>query len=325
MKRRKKRYDKHFHFKVKCLSIIIVFIIVSIGFYIDDILRIFAEDPQQEVQASSILPDIKVMPTPTQLEGIYSSHGILINMETNQVIAQSRIYEKIFPASLTKIMTAILAIENAPDMAENIVIPSDIFLEIYLQNAATAGFLPDETVTVEDLIYGLMLASGAECSLTIERVISDAESNFVALMNEKAKDIGMFNTSFTNSTGLHDNDHFTTIEDISILLKYALQNDMFRNVFTTSSYTTSPSAQHPEGFTLHSTMFKRMESNSVNSGTIIGGKTGYTKSAGLCLASVASVDENEYMLITVNAEGSPSTEPFHILDAFAVYNRIIEQ
>lgn len=141
-------------------------------------------------------------------------------------------------------------------------------------------------------------------------------------MYVKGKEIGMENTIFSNSTGLHDNNHYYTVFDISILLEYALQNDMFRKIFTISRYTITPTTKNPEGFTVHSTMFKPMESTEVNSGNIIGGKTGYTEEAGLCLASVAMIDEEEYMLITVNADGSPSTEPFHILDAFVAYNTI---
>lgn len=112
---------------------------------------------------------------PLLFNDLHSSHEILINLETNQVIAENHISEKIYPASLAKIMTAILAIENTIDRKETLEIASDIFNQLYEQNASTASFEPNEIIAMEDLVYGLMLPSGAECSLTIERVISDSK------------------------------------------------------------------------------------------------------------------------------------------------------
>lgn len=88
----------------------------------------------------------------------------------------------------------------------------------------------------------------------------------------------------------------------------------FRDVFTSSRYSTLPSEQHPEGFTFHSTMFKYMDSTEVTGGEILGGKTGYTEEAGLCLASLAQVNGKEYILVTAKANGTHQTEQFHILD-----------
>ena len=142
--------------------------------------------------------------------------------------------------------------------------------------------------------------------------------------NDKAQELGMKNTHFTNSTGLHDPEHYSTVEDISILLQYALKNEYFRDVFTSSRYSTLPSEQHPEGFTFHSTMFKYMDSTEVTGGEILGGKTGYTEEAGLCLASLAQVNGKEYILVTAKANGTHQTEQFHILDAINVYSQIGE-
>ena len=107
-------------------------------------------------------------------------------------------------------------------------------------------------------------------------------------------------------------------------LQYALKNEYFRDVFTSSRYSTLPSEQHPEGFTFHSTMFKYMDSTEVTGGEILGGKTGYTEEAGLCLASLAQVNGKEYILVTAKANGTHQTEQFHILDAINVYSQIGE-
>ena len=97
------------------------------------------------------------------------------------------------------------------------------------------------------------------------------------MMNEKAKELGMEHTHFTNSTGLQDEDHYSTVRDISVLLRYALAGDTFRQVFTSSSYSTNPSACHPEGFTFYSTMFQEMNSASVTGGRSWEGKQGTRK------------------------------------------------
>ena len=139
---------------------------------------------------------------------------------------------------------------------------------------------------------------------------------------EKAAELGMDSTHFVTCTGLHDENHYTTVRDLTKLLSYALQNDTFRQIYCTSEYTTSATASAPEGLHFLSTMFKKMDSPEVNGGEIEGGKTGYTGEAGQCLASLAKVDDVEYILVTAGAPGGPSTEPYHIEDAKAVYNRI---
>lgn len=194
----------------------------------------------------------------------------------------------------------------------------------YEENASMAGFQPGEEATLKDLLYGILLPSGAECCMAFADRIAGSEEAFVDMMNEKATEIGMSNTHFCNATGLHNPDHYSTVKDISILLKYALQYEDFRQAFSSSRYSTRPTNQHPDGFTFRSTMFKYMDSTEVVGGEIIGGKTGYTEEAGLCLASLAEVDGKEYILVTAKANGTHQTEQFHILDAINVYSQIGE-
>lgn len=262
-------------------------------------------------------PDIKV-----DLNHINSPNAILVDLSQNKVLVEYNSSERIYPASLTKIMTAILAIENIPDLNKKLIIPSELFQDLYSQNASLAGFLPDEKVKYKDALYGILLPSGAECCLAIADSIAGSESAFVEMMNQKAADLGMKNTHFCNTTGLHDENHYSTVKDFATLLKYALKNDTFRKAFTSSRYSTTPSNCHPDGFTFQSTMFKYMGSADVTGGKILGGKTGYTGEAGLCLASLASVNDKEYILVTAHADGTHQTEQFHIMDAVNVYSQI---
>ena len=258
------------------------------------------------------------------LKNLYSPYAILVDVSSEEIMSEHNSSEKIYPASLTKIMTAILAIENTPNLEQHITLPYEIFPSLYAENASMAGFQPEENVSLKDLLYGIMLPSGAECCIAFAEHISGSEQQFVSLMNEKAKELGMKNTHFINSTGLHNSEHYSTVEDISILLQYALKNEDFRAAFTSSSYSTHSSEQHPEGFTFYSTMFKYMDSTEVVGGEIIGGKTGYTEEAGLCLASLAQIYGKEYILVTAKAKGTHQTEQFHILDAINVYDQVGE-
>ena len=256
------------------------------------------------------------------ISGINSPYAVLMQVRGGRVIGEINGEEQMYPASMTKIMTTIVAIENLKDLDQEITLTNEMFEGLYEQDATQAGFQPGETVRAIDLLYGVMLPSGAECCVGLAQHLFGSEENFVAKMNEKAAELGMDSTHFVTCTGLHDENHYTTVRDLTKLLSYALQNDTFRQIYCTSEYTTSATASAPEGLHFLSTMFKKMDSPEVNGGEIEGGKTGYTGEAGQCLASLAKVDDVEYILVTAGAPGGPSTEPYHIEDAKAVYNRI---
>jgi D-alanyl-D-alanine carboxypeptidase (penicillin-binding protein 5/6) len=259
---------------------------------------------------------------PDFLGGIHSPHAILVDLASGRILAERHSQQRIYPASLTKMMTALLAVEYSANLDEEVELPRDIYYALYEKDAALAGFEPGETVRVRDLLYGVLLASGAESSLALANRISGSETAFVDLMNQKAQQLGMVHTRFGNATGLHDEGHYSTVEDLSILLRYALQNETFRTVFTSSRYSVQSTNRHPIGFTFWSTMFMYMKSAEVPGGEILGGKTGYTEEAGQCLASLARINGREYILVTVGANGKPLDEHLHILDAVDVYGRI---
>lgn len=256
------------------------------------------------------------------LRHLYSGNAILVDKDTGEVLAEHKGQRKIYPASMTKIMTALLAVEHTENWEENVTLPYEIFLPLYEENASMAGFQPGETANLKDLLYGALLPSGAECCLTFAVRIAGSESAFVDLMNEKAAALGMEDTHFCNATGLQSKEHYSTAADMVLLLREALKYDAFREAFTAKSHSTRPSEAHPEGFTFYSTLFQYMDSASVPGGEILGGKTGYTEEAGLCLASLARVNGKEYILVTAGAEGSHETAQFHILDAIDVYGQL---
>ena len=256
------------------------------------------------------------------LSSLYSKNAVLLDLDTGEIAAQKKSQERIYPASLTKMMTVLLALENEEDLEKQVRLSEDIFPELYEEGASMAGFLPGEHASVRDLLYGAMLPSGGECCKALAEEVAGSEEKFADLMNKKAEELGMKHTHFVNSTGLPDKKHYTTTRDLARLLEYAWENGDFRAIFTTRSYTVPPTDGHPEGFTFSSLMFQEMEQSGAASDYILGGKTGYTSEAGLCLASVGTTRDKTYALITAKADGSHDTQPYHILDAVSVFQKL---
>lgn len=274
---------------------------------------------QEKQHIFKIETDSTVSISPDKLT---SPNAILVRLKDDAILMQKNSQEKIYPASLTKIMTAIVAIENLPNLNEEIELTNYTFQGLYKADASMTGFQPGENVRAIDLLYGALLPSGAESCIGLADQIAGSEQGFVKMMNQKAADIGMDNTHFENATGLHNKNHYTTVKDMAILLSYALQNDTFREIFTSSRHSTQPTNKHPDGMTFYSTMFQELINQNTIDGEILGGKTGYTDEAGLCLASLAKVGRQEYILISAGAKGDHHSEQYNITDALAVYSSI---
>lgn len=244
---------------------------------------------------------------------LVSDYALLVNLTTNEVIYEKNAHQRTYPASLTKMMTVLVAIEHRVDGP--ITIDVD-YNALAAEGAAIAGFVNGESVSYDDLLYGTMLPSGADAALMIAKVVAGSEEEFVALMNEKAQELGMKDTHFTNVVGLHDDNHYSTPWDLAILEKVALRNEEFREIFSAKSYTTKSLSR----LTFTSRMFDRMEDSIFDGGEVLGGKTGYTEEAALCLASYATDGKNEYALVTTHANGNPYTPQYHVLDALKAYD-----
>lgn len=256
-----------------------------------------------------------------EMSGINSPYAVLMQVKGGKIIGNMKGDEKIYPASMTKIMTVIVAIENLDDLDQEITLTQEMFQGLYEQDATQAGFQPGETVRAIDLLYGAMLPSGAECCIALADTVGGSRDGFVDMMNKKAQKLGMNGTHFCDTTGLHDPDHYSTVRDIAVLLRYALRNDTFREIIESPRHSTGVTNIHPSGITYYSTMFKNLSDTSVTGGKILGGKTGYTSEAGLCLASFAEIYDREYILVTAGAAGNTGS-PLHVEDAVTIYNRL---
>ncbi len=267
-------------------------------------------------------PSASPVSVSVDLTSLDSPYAELIDADSGKVLGSKKGDDIIYPASMTKIMTVLTAIDQIKDLDATVTMSYDYYDALYAQDASRAGFEPGEEAVIRDLLYGAMLPSGAECCMELAIQAAGSEEAFVAKMNEKVKALGLTQTNFTNCTGLHNDNQYSTPHEIGRILQAAAKNKTFYKVFTTPSYTVGATAIHPEGFTFQSTMFKNMSSPTVIGGEILGGKTGYTSEAGHCLASMAEVEGRKYIQVTAGWAENPRVDQYHINDAFLGYNAL---
>ncbi|KYG28075.1 D-alanyl-D-alanine carboxypeptidase family protein [Alkalihalobacillus trypoxylicola] len=260
-------------------------------------------------------------------EEVYSEQVYLYHLNTNRVVYKKNEQQRVPVASLTKIMTTLIAIEQLQEESLNkkMTVPEDIFPMIIDRNLSVAGYSPNEEVEAIDLLYGTMLPSGADASISLAIGLSGTEQEFIRPMNQKAEQLKMGNTHFSNVTGMDQDHHYSTVEDMAILLKYALNNPLFKDVFSSENYSTASTNLSNEGLSFQSRMFHLLEQQELNENIeFIGGKTGFTNQAGLCLASYVMINSSEeYLLITTGADGNTQTPPYHTNDAITIYNQLV--
>ena len=244
----------------------------------------------------------------------YSKNVLLYNLDEDKVLYEKEADEKIAIASLTKLMTAVVAIEHISSLDEKVKLTVKDFEGLVEANAAVAGFKVGQKPTYRDLLYGLLLPSGADAALALARNVAGSRENFVKKMNEKAKELGLENTHFVNEIGLDANEHYSTLKEVAVLFKYALKNPELNKILKSSTYTMSDGS-----FTVRSSISKNITRYSLDMDYILGGKTGTTDQAGLCLASIAFKNGTNYMLITARAPYDQKA-PYNFYDAKTIYD-----
>lgn len=257
---------------------------------------------------------------------IYSEAVYLKNLDTGEVIYQKNADKKEYPASLTKIMTAILVLENVDDIDNTMVTaPPYVFDELYKTGASTADFRPNETASVKDLMYGMILQSACEAaSILADYVGGGSVSKFVQMMNDKAKSLGATSTNFTNPHGLFDENQYTTAHDMAIITEYAMSLSRFNEIADTKTYTIGPSNKHTEPRTVSHTnlMLDKVKGGEYYYPYVKGIKTGTLDEAGRCLVSSASKDGYNYLLVTLNAplkDADGNNKYYNFMDAITLY------
>lgn len=241
-----------------------------------------------------------------------SSKVIIYDPDTDYVLYEKDSDKISSVASLTKIMTTIVAIENIKDIKENIVITNDMLKNIP-NDASKAGLKINDVVTYEDLLYASILPSGADATTALAINISGSVDNFVGKMNAKAKELKMYDTNFSNVTGYETKNHYSTCNDLLKMLNYCLKNELFKKIYKTKSYVLT------NGLFVNSTINKYNENLKLDLTNIIGSKTGYTSKAGLCMSAIINLDGKELILITLGAKHINNI-PHNLMDTLSIIN-----
>lgn len=218
---------------------------------------------------------------------------VLMDVKTGYVLYEKKADEKRYPASITKIMTAMCALDKLK-LDEKITI-SDTAVNSLEEDAAVIGIEAGDEMNVEDALYALMLQSANEIANALAEEASGSIESFADYMNTRAKQIGCENTHFVNPSGLHDDDHYTTARDMALIVQEALKNEKFREIFCAKSYETME--------TTYGQQFSLTQHHEMVAGTgdvtydyVKGGKTGYTSKAKNTLVTYAEDPQNRELL-----------------------------
>lgn len=221
-------------------------------------------------------------------------NAIVYNLSENEVMYSLEASEKASVASLTKILTVITSLDLINDLNAKIIYTKDMN-NLVRWDTSKAGLKIGDEVSYLDLLYASILPSGADAAIALAISLSGNIQNFVNKMNENALKIGMQNSHFTNVVGLDDINHYSTASDILTLLKYALNNEIFKQVFTAKEYKLS------NGLEIKSTLYKYNKKINKDFSRILGSKTGFTLNAGLCIGAYFISKEQEILIVTLGA------------------------
>lgn len=251
-----------------------------------------------------------------ELPDLLSQSAIVVDMNTGYTIVEKNIKDKLYPASITKIMTALLTLENAK---MNDVVTFSYEAVFTVEAGSSAAYVDvDEQLTVEQCLYGLMLISGNDLANGLAEHVGGSMTGFANMMTDKAEELGCLNTNFTNAHGLHDDNHYTTAYDMAIISKYAYEKAKgtynnetgkelsFKTLCSTGFYECQPTNKQPE--------IRQWRNNNrlINAykeeyyEDCIGGKTGYTDKAGGTLVTFAEINGRTLMCVVMKSANSLS-------------------
>ena len=219
----------------------------------------------------------------------------IYDLVDNKILYEVNSNEVVSVASLTKIVTTIVAIENIKDFDEKVFITWNMLSKVS-DNAHVAGLKVGDKVTYKDLLYATMVTSGADAANSLAISVSGSISNHVKKMNELCDKMGLMHTHFNNVVGLDDKNNYSTADEMRKILLYALNNNLFKKIFQTKKY------QLLNGLVIYTTLKIYDNNAKIDTSSIIGSKTGFTSKAGYCLSSISDINNHEMLIITLHAE-----------------------
>ena len=243
-----------------------------------------------------------------QAEDINSTTGVLIEASTGTVLFNKSMDQQMYPASITKVLTTLVVLENG-NMSDPVTM-TQTGVNYAVGGSANQGTRVGEVFTLEQLVYGTMLASANDMATQMGEYIGGSIENFAAMMNDRAAKLGCTGTHFTNACGMPDPNHVTTAHDMALIMRAAVEREDFRRIAGTGSYTIPATNMSGERtVTNHDPLL--LSKDFMYSG-LIGGKTGYTDAAQNTLVNAASRDGFTLICVTLHASDAPKAAFDHV-------------
>lgn len=277
---------------------------------------------KQKILFLAIAIILLITPTVVHAESptINSKAAILVEVSTGRILYEKNSTKQLYPASTTKVMTAILVLEkcNLTDM----VTVNETALGNLPSGYVTCDLQVDEEISVNDLLYALMVKSANDAAYVLAEHVGGSVDAFADLMNIKAREIGCTGTHFVNPNGVHDDRHYSTAYDLYLITKYAMQNETFRKLVATTEYTLPATNKYPNADRSFTTTNQLLnpESTAYYYKYATGVKTGYTSQAGNCIISMASRDGLDFIAVVLGGGATPSGLNARFVDSKTLFN-----
>ena len=318
--RRKKQQARRRRFLMQTIPFAILAIVLVVLLAVWNNREPKEEVQQEEPAVPAVMPEIQpeepeeptvysvssTADTVQLSDAISSSYAILVDLQSDAILAQKEAQTIINPASMTKLLTLLVAAEQVTDLDDTFTMTIDITDYCYVNDCSVVGLDVGEVVSIRELLYGTILPSGADASLALATYVAGSHEAFVDMMNAKLEELGLSDTAhFTNCVGLYDADHHCTVYDMAMIMKAAMDNELCREILDTRSYETVPTPEHPDGQILSNWFLRRIEDKDTGDIDVIAAKTGYVVQSGSCAASCGQdSDGNLYICVTGDAGSS---------------------
>ena len=311
--RRRRQFIQLFPFLL-LLTVIVVCLTAWLTHQEEEVPEDVIPEAPQVVEPVEVVPQEPALPysaaetanTVRLADTLPSTYGVVVDLSNNTILAEKDSKTQINPASMTKVLTLLVAAENITNLDDTYTMNIEITDYCYVNDCSVVGYEIGETATVRELLYGIILPSGADASVAIANYVAGSHEAFVELMNQKLEELGLSETAhFTNCVGLYDENHYCTVYDMAMILKAAMENDLCREVLDARTYETAPTTEHPDGQILSNWFLRRIEDKDTGDIDVIAGKTGYVFQSGSCAASCGQDSAgNEYIVVTGDATSS---------------------
>ena len=282
-----------------------------------------ASDASEETAdaASETIEEVIVSADPNF--SVDAKAALLIDLNTGRTVYEQDADVRVYPASLTKIMTCLIALENGN--LSDIVTVDESALAGLDQDSSVVGLQVGEKMTLENLLYCMMVSSGNDAANVVAEYIAGSVADFVRMMNERAYALGCKDTHFNNPHGLHDESHYTTARDLAIITQAALKSENFRQIVATAEYTIPESTLGPEHVLKTTNMLiYNSTGNTLYYSRATGVKTGYTSAAGRCLIATAEDGDVRFLSVLCGAKTSIQDTGDLLMESFPETRKLLD-